>query len=54
MAAIIKRFIKRTQEFRSLKKEAKDAFAAFTDGADADYTIFRLADIGRRMERLVD
>ena len=52
MAKIIKRFLKRTGAFRALRKEARDAFAAYADGADAEFTIFRLADIGRRMDAL--
>ena len=52
MAAIIKRFLKRTQAFRALRNEAKDAFAAYAEGADTEFTIMRLAGIGRRMNAL--
>ena len=52
MAKIIKRFLKRTSEFRALRKEARDAFADYADGADTEFTIMRLAGIGRRMNAL--
>lgn len=52
MAEIIKRFLKRTSEFRALRKEARDAFADYADGAETEFTIMRLAGIGRRMDAL--
>ena len=52
MAAIIKRFLKRTQAFRALRNEAKDVFAAYADGANREAAIFLLADIGRRMNKI--
>ena len=52
MAAIIKKFLKRTQAFRALRKEANAVFADYADGADADFAIMRLARIGRRMNAL--
>ena len=52
MAKIIKRFLKRRSEFRALRKEARDAVADYADGADTEFTIMRLAGIGRRMDAL--
>ena len=54
MAALIKKFFKRSPEFLALRKEARDSFAAYADGADAEFTIIRLAGIGRQMSRLTD
>ena len=52
MATIIKRFLNRARAIRPLRNEAKDAFAAYAEGADTEYTIMRLAGIGRRMNAL--
>lgn len=52
MAKIIRKFIRRAREFRALRNEANDAFAAYADGADTEYTLRCLASIGRRMSAL--
>ena len=49
----MKDIIRRTPEFRSLRAEAREAIAAFEDGADFDFTIDRLAAIGEKMTILL-
>lgn len=45
--------IKRTPEFKALRKEAQEIVAAYADGADFDYAISRLAPIGEKMTTLL-
>lgn len=45
--------IKKTPEFKALRKEAQDIVAAYADGADFDYVISRLAPIGERMREML-
>ena len=39
----MKDLIRKTQEFKDLRAKAREAIAAFEDGADFDFTIDRLA-----------
>ena len=43
----MKKAIRNTAEFKELRKEARSALAAYADGADFDFTIARLAGVGR-------
>jgi len=45
----MKDIIRKTAEFKALRAEAREAIAAFADGADFEFTLCRLADIGERM-----
>ena len=45
--------IRRTAEFKALRAEAREAIAAYEDGADFLFTISRLAAIGERMYELL-
>ena len=45
--------IRRTAEFKSLRAEAREAIAAYEDGADFLFTISRLAAIGEQMNVLL-
>ena len=49
----MKDIIRRTPEFKTLRAEAREAIAAFEDGADFDFTIDRLAAIGEKMTILL-
>ena len=42
----MKDLIRKTQEYKDLRAKAREAIAAFEDGADFDFTIDRLAAIG--------
>ena len=42
--------IRKTAVFKALRNQARDALAAYADGADFDATVTRLAGIGRVME----
>ena len=44
---------RKTQEFKDLRAKAREAIAAFEDGADFDFTIDRLAAIGEKMNILL-
>ena len=45
--------IRETAEFKALRGEAQAALAAYADGADFDFTIARLAGVGRMMELML-
>mgnify|MGYP003297047159 CR=1 FL=1 len=47
------KLIKKTPEFKALRAQAREAIAAYADGADFDFTISRLAAIGEKMEILM-
>lgn len=49
----MKKAIRNTAEFNELRKEARSALAAYADGADFDFTIARLAGVGRMMELML-
>lgn len=49
----MKKAARRTPEFVSLRGEAREAIAAYADGADFEFTVKRLADVGRMMEILL-
>ena len=49
----MKDIIRKTQEFKDLRAKAREAVAAFEDGADFDFTIDRLAAIGEKMNILL-
>ena len=42
--------IRKTAVFKALRNQARDALAAYADGADFDFTIARLAGVGYKME----
>ena len=46
----MKEAIRKTAEYRELRKEARSLLAAYADGADFDATVARLAGVGRVME----
>lgn len=48
-----KNIIRKTPEFKALRSEAREAIAAYEDGADFDFTISRLAAIGEKMTILL-
>ena len=39
--------------FKALRNQAREALAAYADGADFDFTIARLAGVGYKMELLL-
>jgi len=45
--------IKKTPEFKALRAQAREVIAAFEAGADFDFTISRLAEIGEKMTILL-
>ena len=45
--------IRSTAEFKALRAEAREAIAAYEDGADVLFTISRLAAIGEQMNVLL-
>ena len=47
----MKKAIRNTVEFKELRKEVRFALVAYADGADFDFTIARLAVVGRMMEQ---
>lgn len=47
------KLIKKTPEFKPLRVQAQEIIAAFADGADFDFTINRLAEIGEKMSILL-
>ncbi len=49
----MKDLIRKTKEFKELRAKAREAIAAFEDGADIDFTIDRLAAIGEKMNILL-
>lgn len=49
----MKKIIRKTEEFKALRAEAREAIAAFADGADFETTIARLAETGRVMAILL-
>ena len=49
----MKDLIRTTAEFKALRAEAREAIAAYEDGADFDFTIARLAAIGEKMNILL-
>lgn len=49
----MKDIIRKTPEFKSLRAQAREAIAAYADGADFLFTISRLAAIGEEMEVLL-
>ena len=48
-----KDIIRKTPEFKALRAEAREAIAAYADGADFEATISRLAGIGSVMELML-
>lgn len=51
--SIFKKTIRKTEEFKTLRNEAREAIAAYSDGADFDATVARLAGVGRVMAILL-
>ena len=49
----MKDIIRATPEFKELRAKAREAIAAYEDGADFDFTIDRLAAIGEKMNILL-
>ena len=49
----MKDIIRKTAEFKALRAEAREAIAAYADGADFEATISRLAGIGSVMELML-
>ena len=49
----MKDLIRKTPEFKDLRAQAREAIAAYEDGADFDFTIARLAAIGEKMNILL-
>ncbi len=49
----MKDIMRKTPEFKALRAEAREALAAYADGADFDFTVIRLAEIGEQMEILL-
>lgn len=49
----MKKIIRKTEEFKALRAEAREVIAAYADGADFDYAVARLADIGEKMTILL-
>ena len=49
----MKDLIRTTAEFKALRAEAREAIAAYADGADFLFTISRLAAVGEEMEALL-
>lgn len=49
----MKEAIRKTAVFKALRDQARDALAAYADGADFDFTIARLAGVGYKMELLL-
>ena len=45
--------IRKTEEFKVLREKARDALAAYADGADFNATVIRLAGIGSAMELML-
>ena len=45
--------IRKTPEFKSLRAQAREAIAAYEDGADFLFTISRLAAIGEEMDAML-
>ena len=48
-----KKIVRKTKEFKDLRAQAREAVAAFADGADFDVTIERLAPIGAKMREMM-
>ena len=46
--------IRKTAAFKALRNQARDALAAYADGADFDVTVSRLAEVGFMMEILLN
>lgn len=49
----MKEAIRKTAAFRALRNQAREALAAYADGADFDFTIAQLAGVGYKMELLL-
>ena len=45
--------IRNTKEFKALRAEAREAIAAYADGADFALTVMRLAETGGAMKILL-
>ena len=45
--------VRKTKAFKSLRAQAREAIAAYADGADFDVTIERLAPIGAKMREMM-
>ena len=45
--------IRKTAAFKALRNQAREALAAYADGADFDFTIARLAGVGYKMGLLL-
>ena len=49
----MKKIIRKTPEFKALRAEAREVIAAYTEGADFDYVLSRLAPIGEKMAEML-
>jgi hypothetical protein len=49
----MKEAIRKTAAFKALRNQAREALAAYADGADFDFTIAQLAGVGYKMELLL-
>ena len=49
----MKDLIRKTPEFKDLRAQAREAIAAYEDGADFDFPLARLAAIGEKMNILL-
>ena len=53
MTKNIQKLIRKSGEFKSLREKAREAIAAYAEGADFLFTDNRLAGIGRKMELML-
>ena len=49
----IQKLIRKSGEFKTLREEAREAIAAYAEGADFLFTISCLAVVGRKMELML-
>ena len=49
----MQKLIRKSGEFKTLREEAREAIAAYADGADFLFTVNRLAGVGRKMEQML-
>ena len=49
----MQKLIRKSGEFRSLRKEARAAIAAFAEGTDFTTTVSRLAGVGQMMKLML-
>ena len=53
MIKMIRKMIRKSGEFKSLREEAREAIVAYADGADFLFTVSRLAHVGRTMQLML-